>query len=274
MRRSTKKKTTERSTRVLRKRHMVPRRTTGQTLPLYKRIKLEVTRALSSSEIKANEPLPTEKQLATRYHASVGTIRRAMDDLVAEHIVVRQQGRGTFLAPFNAERLLNRFWPVFRKDGRREIPIVQTLLFANERADREIAEALAIRKGAAIYHIINLLLIGGNPVLLDDVRIAQALFPSLTEQNFVSRETTMYGLYQNSYGVSVIRTVDRLTGSAADPETARRLAVPISTPLLAFTRIAYTFDDKPVEFRRTLIDTSAYEYRNAIGGESPPKGAS
>lgn len=272
MRRSTKKKTTERSTRVLRKRHKVPRRTAGQILPLYKRIKLEVTRTLSSSEIQATEPLPTEKQLAARYGVSVGTIRRAMDDLVAEHILVRQQGRGTFLAPFNAERLLNRFWPVFRKDGRREIPIVQTLLFASERADRAIAEALAIRKGAGIYHIINLLLIGGNPVLLDDVRLAEALFPGLTEQNFVSRETTMYGFYQNRYGVSVIRTVDRLTGAVADPETARRLSVPILTPLLAFTRIAYTFDDKPVEFRRTLIDTTAYEYRNAIGGESPPRG--
>jgi GntR family transcriptional regulator len=227
---------------------------------------------LSSGKIKAREPIPTEKQLAARYRASVGTVRRAMDELVAEHIVVRQQGRGTFLAPFSPERLLNRFWPVFRKDGTREIPIVQTLLFASERADAATAEALGVRDGNAIYHIVNLLLMGGNPVLLDDVRIPCTLFPDLTEEKFVSRETTMYGFYQSAYGINVIRTVDRLTGVAADPETARRLGVPIETPLLAFTRVAYTFGDKPVELRRTLMHTAAYEYRNAVGGENHAKG--
>ncbi|MBF6570124.1 MAG: GntR family transcriptional regulator [Candidatus Binataceae bacterium] len=258
------------SARRMRARSIARRRRTGNGLPLYKRIKLEVTRLLSSGKSKADEPLPTEKEFAAKFRASVGTVRRAMDDLVAEHIVVRQQGRGTYLAPFSAERLLNRFWPVHRKDGTREIPIVQTLLFATERADAAAAEALQIRKGDGVYRIVNLLLMGGNPVMLDDVRIAKADFPGLTEQSFISRETTMYGLYQSRYGLSVIRTLDRLTGVPADAEAAHRLAVPLGAPLLAFTRIAYTFGDKPVEYRRTLIHTAAYEYRNAIGGESLP----
>jgi len=242
-----------------------------KALPLYKRIKLDVTRTLSRGAIGENEPLPTEKQLAARFGASVGTVRRAMDELVAEHVVIRQQGRGTFATRFSPERMLNRFWPVFRKDGSREIPIVQTLLFESQAADREAAQALAIAPGDPVFHIVNLLLMGGNPVLLDHVRIAQQLFPALTEKDFVARETTMYGYYQQRFGISVVRVLDRLGAVAADAAAARRLAVPVFTPLLAFTRIAYTYGDRPVEFRRTFIHTHAYEYRNAIGGEVPPR---
>jgi GntR family transcriptional regulator len=236
-------------------------------LTLYKRIKLEVIRTLSTGALAPSDPLPTEKQLAERYGVSIGTVRRAMDDLVAEHVVVRQQGRGTFLVMLNPERMLNRFWPVFRKDGVKEIPIVQTLSFADRRCTAEVARALLLGEGQRVYRIVNLLLMGGDPVLLDDVQIPKNLFPGLDEQNFVSRETTMYGFYQSRYGINVIRTMDRLHALAADRTSARRLGVAPATPLLAFERIAYTFDDKPVELRRTLVHTAKYEYRNAIGGE-------
>lgn len=239
-----------------------------KALPLYRKIKLDVTRALSRGEFDANEPLPTERSLAERYHASVGTVRRAMDELVAEHVVVRHQGRGTFLARFSPERMLNRFWRVFRKDGSREVPIVQTVTFEQEPASKEVAEALAIAEGEAVYHIVNVLLLGGNPVLLDDVRVPDALFPGMTERDFVARDTTMYGFYQERYGVSVFRVVDRLGAIAADTKTARQLSVPVFTPLLAFTRVAYAFGDRPVEYRRTWFHTYAYEYRNEIGDGS------
>jgi GntR family transcriptional regulator len=243
-------------------------RSLGRGLPRYKAVKLELVRALSSGTIGVDQPLPTEKQLAVRHRVSVGTIRRAMDELVAEHVVVRQQGRGTFIARFSPELLLNRFWPVFRRDGTREIPIVQTLRFEEQRADAGAARALGLRGGALLHRIVNLLLLEGNPVLLDEVRIAKALLPGLTEQVFVARENTMYGFYQSAYGINIIRVVDRLHAVAADAESARRLGVPAGSALLQSTRIAYTFEDRPVELRRTLMHTGAYEYRNAIGGKA------
>lgn len=239
----------------------------GGGLPRYKAIKLEVTRILSSGEIGADTPLPTEKQLARRYGVSIGTIRRAMDELVGEHVVVRQQGRGTFLAPFSAERLLNRFWPVVRRDGERRIPIVQTLAFEETQADAEIARALALPQDAPVLRIVNLLLLDGHPVLLDDVHSPRAMFPGLTERDFAERESTMYGFYQSAFGIQVVRVVDRLHAVAADAETARRFGIAPGSPLLESLRSAYTFDERPVELRRTLIHTVAYEYRNMIGGE-------
>lgn len=236
-------------------------------ISLYKRIKVDVTRMLSSGDISPNDPLPTEKQLAARFGVSIGTVRRAMDDLVAEHIVVRQQGRGTFLAALSPERMLNRFWPIFRQDGVRVIPIVQTLSFEESRADAEAAEALGLRKGDAIYRIINVLLMGGNPVILDEINLSKKMYFGMREEDLVARKTTMYGFYQSHFGINVFRVLDRLRGDVANQWSAERLGVEVNTPLLSVVRIAYAFGNRPVEFRKSFIRTDAYEYRNAVGGE-------
>jgi GntR family transcriptional regulator len=239
-------------------------------LPLYRKIKLEITRTLSSGQMEPGAALPTEEQLAARYGISVGTVRRAMSELVAEKILVRQQGRGTFLAPFSPERMLNSFWHIVRKDGFREVPIVQTLRFERAQADAATAQRLAIRTGDPIYKIVNLMLMGGNPVLVDDVRISQAQFPGLTKSEFVSRDTTIYGLFQNRYRVIVVRTVDSVTSVPADVETAKLLGVTPATPLLEIMRVAYTFHEQPVECRRSLLYTQNYEFRDITGGPSAP----
>lgn len=240
------------------------------SLPLYKKIKLEITRTLSSGEVEPGVALPTEEQLSARYGISVGTVRRAMSELVAEKILVRQQGRGTFLMPFSPERMLNSFWHIVRKDGSREVPIVQTLRFEHIPADAPTAQRLAIRPGDAIYRIVNLMLMGGNPVLVDDVRISQSLFPGLTKAQFVARDTTIYGLYQNRFRISVVRTVDQLSAVPADLDTAKMLGVALATPLLEIMRVACTFNEQPVECRRSLLYTEKYEFRDITGGPSSP----
>ncbi|WP_200909918.1 GntR family transcriptional regulator [Azospirillum thiophilum] len=240
---------------------------TDGSRPLYKEVKLAITRILSAGEVGGGDAIPTEKQLSERFGVSVGTIRKAIDELVAERVLIRQQGRGTFLAPLSPERMLNYFWHIVRKDGTREVPIVQTLGFQGVPADAETAARLGIPPGAGIFRIRNLLLLGGEPVIIDDIRIAQAMFPGLTEADFVSRDTTVYGLYQSRFNVSVLKAFDRLSAVAADPASAKQLGVALSTPLLQIDRIALTFEDRPVESRRSLLLTDRYEYHNALTSE-------
>ncbi len=165
--------------------------------------------------------------------------------------------------------MLNSFWHFVRKDGYREVPIVQTLRFERASADVETANMLAIRSGAPIYRILNLMLMGGNPVLVDELRISQALFPGLTKAQFVARDTTVYGLYQNRFRISIVRTVDSLRAASADRETAKLLAISTGAPLLEVLRVAYTFHEQPVECRRALLNSDKYEFRAVTGGPSP-----
>ncbi|MEO6746493.1 MAG: GntR family transcriptional regulator [Caldimonas sp.] len=238
------------------------------SLPLYKSIKLEVTRALSGGEVKAGMALPTEKELSERYGVSVGTVRRALSDLVADKVLVRQQGRGTFLAPFDSGRMLNSFWHIVRKDGVREVPIVQTLRFEETSASAHAAERLGIRHGEPIYWIVNLMLMGGSPMLLDGLHIPKSLFPGLTKAQFVGRGATIYDLYRDSFGISVVKTVDQLTAVSADLETAKKLGLALGTPLLEIVRVAQTFQERPVELRRSLLYTEKYEFVDVTGGSS------
>lgn len=235
--------------------------------PLYKEVKLALTRLLSSGEIGAGEAIPTEKQLCEQYGVSVGTVRKAIDELVGERVLIRQQGRGTFLATYSPERMLNYFWHIIRKDGVREIPIVQTLSFEEIIADFTAAKALGIKLGDDVFRITNLQILGGEPVLIDQIQIARSMFPSLTEGVFATRDSTVYGFYQSAFGINIIKTFDKINAVAADATTAKRLGVALSMPLLEIQRIAYTFHDQPVEVRRSLMITDKYEYHNALSSE-------
>lgn len=237
--------------------------------PLYKEVKFAITRMLSSGDIQAGEAIPTEKELCAMFGTSIGTIRRAIDELVAEHVLIRQQGRGTFLAPYSPERMLNFFFHIVSHDGHREVPIVQTLSFEADTADAPTAEALGIRADDPIHRVFNIMLMGGEPAVLDEIRIPEALFPGLTEAAFVARDTTIYDLYQSRFGINVIRTLDRLRAIPADARTAKRLNIALGMPLLEIIRVAVTFEDRPVEWRRTLLNTENFEYRNLLKSDGP-----
>jgi GntR family transcriptional regulator len=235
-------------------------------LPLYQSIKLELTRAISGGNIGEGMALPTEKELSERYGVSVGTVRRAMADLVAEKVLVRQQGRGTFLAPFDSSRMLNSFWHIRRKDGVREVPIVQTLRFEEAVANEQTAARLKIKTGDPIFWVVNLMLMGGAPMLLDGLHIPKALFPGLTHAKFVERDSTIYDLYRNEFGVTVAKTVDQVSAVSADADTAKKLDLALGTPLLEIVRAASTSDGRPVELRRSLMYTEKYEFVDVTGG--------
>lgn len=238
--------------------------------PLYKIIKLEITRRLSGGEWSAGEALPTEKALAAQFGVSIGTVRRAIDELVAEHVVVRQQGRGTFLREFSHDLMLNHFWRVTRHDGSREVPIVQTLSFECQKAPVDIARQMGLRAKTDIYEVVNLLLLGGRRIMLDHVYLPCSRFPGLTEDLLVAREGTMFALYQDEFGINIFRTEERLLAVAADRDVAKLLDIPVGTPLIKNIRLSYSFDKQPVELRQSLLLSDGYEYRHAVGG-SPPK---
>lgn len=236
--------------------------------PLYKSIKAEFTRTLIGDAIRTGTALPTERELAQRYGVSVGTVRRALDELVSEKVLVRQQGRGTFLAPFDTRRMLNSFWHIRRKDGEAEAPIVRTLDFGRDSAEHVVAQRLGIAPGAAVYGIVNLMLMGGRPVLVDNLNIPCALFPGLTLEHFIARDATIYDLYRDSFGVNIVMTEDHVSAVGADRATAKLLGRPVGTPLLEIVRVAYTFGERPVEFRRSLLDSQHYEFVDVTGGDS------
>lgn len=235
-----------------------------QAQPLYKEVRSRLTRGLIDAEWRPGHAIPSESQLAARFQVSVGTVRKAIDELVAENILVRQQGRGTFVAAHTLDRTLFYFFHLAGKDGHKESPHTELLRFARGRADVEESAKLAITRGERVLRIRNRLSLGGRPVVIDDIVIAAQRFPDLDESTFRARETTIYGLYQERYGINVIRASERLSAVVASEELAGLLDVAGGAPLLRIGRIAYTYNDTPVELRVSHVDSAEHEYLNDL----------
>jgi len=190
----------------------------------------------------------------------VGTLRHAVDELAAENILVRRQGRGTFVAVHNADRFLFQFFHVERSDGLREIPLLEMVSFERVRADEEQAQALGVKPGDPAIQIDNRLLLQGRAVIHDRLVVPVLLFKGLTEKRFRERPSTIYHLYQTEFGITVTRALERARAIGIDRTSGRILGLPPGTPVMQVRRTALTFGDKPVEYRVSTINTAQHDY--------------
>jgi GntR family transcriptional regulator len=238
-------------------------------LPLFKAVKAAMTAALAAGEWQPGECIPAEARLAERFSVSIGTLRKAIDELAAEQILVRRQGLGTFVAVHGPTRNRFHFFHIVDREGRRELPRPELLDFARARADAEEAARLRIEPGARTIRITNLLRLADEPAVFDTIVLAAAMFPDLTEARFRNRDSTIYHFYQTHYGINVVRTREWVRAAAAARRAARALGLASGAPVLEIVRTAYTYHDVPVELRHSVVDTRERFYEADRGkGES------
>ena len=154
-------------------------------MPLYRAVKRRLLQAIESGSLAPGSTLPSERELATMFGVSIGTLRQAVGELVAEHILVRRQGRGTFVARHGSERFLFQFFHVERADGLREAPEVETIRFERGRLDDDAADALGLRPGSAAWRIENRLRLQGRAVVHYRLQLPLSHFRGLTANLFV-----------------------------------------------------------------------------------------
>ncbi len=237
--------------------------------PLYKEVKRQIMAELISGEWKPGNAIPAEKTLAERFAVSIGTIRKAIDELVAEQILVRHQGRGTFVATHTPKRMLYRFFHIVGEDGVKESPVPEMVSFTRDRADEEEAKRLNLLPGERVIRIVNLQYLGRKCVEGDHMVLTHDRFPDLTEESLRDRDNTIYALYQTRYGINVVRAHERLRATLCDRNTAKLLKIDAGAPLMEINRTAMTYHNTPIELRRSLVNTEAHEYWNDLGKPDP-----
>jgi GntR family transcriptional regulator len=193
-------------------------------------------------------------------------MRRAIDALADESLVVRRQGKGTFVATHTEERTSNfRFLRIRRNDGRDEYPESRLVDVRRGRAGVEAARLLELRSGDPVILLRRLLLYAGAPAVIDDITLPGALFRGLTRARYEAYQGSMYGFFETAFGVRMLKARERLRAVSADHASAALLGVPVGAPLLAVDRVAYTFGERPVELRRELCATRHFHYANELG---------
>jgi GntR family transcriptional regulator len=240
-------------------------------MPLYRAVKRALLGAIESARFGPGDALPSEGTLSVEFGVSVGTVRKAVDELVAEHIVVRRQGRGTYVATHDADRFMFQFFHVERSGGRRERPGIDLLSFERGRVDEEAAQALNLKAGDPVVRVENALRLQGRVVVHDRLTLPAALFRGLTERRLRERSGTIYQYYQAEFGITVLRAHERVRACAADRASARVLGIAAGTPVIEVRRTALSFNDKPVEYRVSIIDTARHDYVNLLSRPDHPR---
>jgi len=232
--------------------------------PLYQQIKTLLLQSLARGEWKPGAAIPSEVELAARYQVSQGTVRKAVDELAAENLLLRRQGKGTFVATHHEAAVRFRFLRLVPDDGRARVSGSRVLDCSRQKATSEVAAPLGLRAGDPLINIRRLLAFDGAPTILDDIWLPAALFPTLTVDVLARWKGPLYSLFETEFGVSMVRAEEKIRAVAAPAPAAALLEVEPGVPLLLVERVSYTYGDQPVEVRQGLCRNEQFHYRNML----------
>jgi GntR family transcriptional regulator len=235
--------------------------------PLYQQIKGLILQSLQQGEWKPGESIPSEMELAARFRVSQGTVRKAIDELAAENLVMRRQGKGTFVATHAEQHVQYRFLKLMPDtgDARVEGPAQRKVIDCRRvRASADVARALALRSGDPVVQARRVLAFAGVPTILEDIWLPGQAFKGLTADQLANYQGPTYAMFELDYGVRMVRAEEKIRAVLPDADQAAMLQIPQATPLLSVERIAYTYNDVPMELRRGLYLTDTHHYRNEL----------
>jgi GntR family transcriptional regulator len=232
--------------------------------PLYKQIERDILQCLAQGEWKPGAQLPIESALAKRFGVAIYTVRAGIGELVAAGILARKQGKGTFVADHTRNRAQHRFSRVFDSDNCKVIPTREVVTsFRLQRADEQPAVLfdLARRKERLVYRWETIVELNEAPIAIRLVTVPAHLFPGLSVKVLRGNTQNLYALYQDVYGLNVVRMEDSVRAVKADAHNAKILGVKRGDPLLHIDRIAFSYNELPVEMRTRIYDGSRFHYR-------------
>jgi len=234
-------------------------------LPLYRQIKDLIVQSLDGGAWKPGQAIPSEMELAERFGVSQGTVRKAVDALAAENMLVRRQGKGTFVATHGEPRQHFRFLRLMPNEGEPAQYESRASECRRARAGGDAARFLDLKLGDPVIFIRRVLFFGGEPAVVEEITLPATTFKGLTAAKLAAHRGSIYHLYETEFGTRMIRAVEKLRAVAADAATAGALELAKGTPLLSVERVAYTYGDRPVEYRHGLCRTDTHFYRNELG---------
>lgn len=230
--------------------------------PLYQQVQQHLLGRIVAGEWPPGDYLPSEQRLAASLGVAVGTVRRALDDLVQAGVVERRQGRGTAVLRHDSDRARFRFFRLVGQDGKRIVPTGRVLSARRRPARAEELRALALPAGADVLALARERRVGARVAVHETIALPLPLFARLDVPVDEDLAEELYVLYQRDCAVTVARAEDRIAPEPASAQIARSLGVAPGTPILRIARIAHGLDGGPVEYR--VSRTARLDYAVAL----------
>ena len=232
--------------------------------PLYEQIKAMILASLQAAEWLPGEAIPSEMELASRYAVSQGTVRKAIDELAAQNLLVRRQGKGTFVATHQEDDWQYRFLRLAPDSGEKFHLISRFLVCQQTQASEYVANLLKLKADDPVIYIDRVQSFAGQPVVFEEIWLPGNRFKGLGLDTLNDWHGPVYALYESKYATHMVRAEEKIKAVSADENLAKHLQVAVGAPLLSVERVAFTYGNKPVEIRHARYDTSEQHYENRL----------
>ena len=232
--------------------------------PLYRQVKALLIKRVMLGDWKPGEAMPSETRLATEFRVSQGTVRKAIEEMAAEHIVVRHQGKGTFVTGRTTESRIH-FFSMSNIDHE---PVVRRTMVSMENtvapANKNERKTLKLEDGEKVFRLHRVRAIDGKAVICEDISMADRLFPGFGELLGKKWRSNTYLMMEEHYGVLTARADEWLNAVRAGKREAKELDIKAGDPLMEINRISFGLDGNPIDMRRIRINSREYLYYNSV----------
>ena len=232
--------------------------------PLYEQIKAMILASLQASEWLPGEAIPSEMELAARYAVSQGTVRKAIDELAAQNLLVRRQGKGTYVATHQEDDWQYRFLRLAPDSGEKFHLTSRFLVCQQTKASAYVASLLKLKAGDTVIYIDRVQSFAGQAIVYEEIWLPGARFKELNLDMLNEWHGPVYALYESQYATHMVRAEEKIKAIAADETLAKHLQLAVGAPLLSVERVAFTYGSKPVEIRHARYDTAEQHYENKL----------
>lgn len=231
--------------------------------PLYQQVARAIENAIANGEWALDQPIPSETQLAKDFAVSVGTVRRAIAELIDQELLVAYQGSGTYVKRYSDGTYWNRYQRFLSLDG--HIMKWQATLVTFERipASNEVADALGLTPRADVIHVVRRMSAqnehdeGKLYRGLDETFLHPDYFKALTPESYrLYQGLSLYELYEKATGVIIANVRDYLVTFVATVEDEEKRNLRAGGPAIKLVRRASTLGNKMVEYRIQYVEAS------------------
>lgn len=240
----------------------------GAPLPAYYRLQEALRRKIEDGQWKPGEAIPSERLITEEYQISVGTVKKALGNLVDEGYLHRVQGKGTFVGKSILRQESLRYYRMVRDFGDEMANLAVKLIGIKAVRGFDPANRfLGLSKDDELFELKRLFSLAEKPVVSAVSYIPQALFRDFDRLDAADFEkSTFYEVIERKYGLPTIRNQELFGAAPADTETARVLKIEKGAPVLTIEMLSYTYKNVPYEYRWSHCATSGHRILAEIKG--------
>lgn len=217
-------------------------------LPLYSQLEDIIRQQINDGILKEDQLVPSENEIAAEYKISIGTVRKALNNLTREGILFLKQGKGTFVVrPDFREYYYHDFIYKLRNSNNISLPIPKIIDCRIKIAKGNVKEKLKLSINEKVIATYRLMLQNKMPIIQEKIYLSEKYFHNFAQNDFIN--DPLYTLYSEKYQVSIVGADSYFEPNIASRKAAKALNIKQGASVIIIETIAYTIGDKPVEYR-------------------------